>query len=208
MDLLKKLQWRYATKRMNGTKVPKDKLDVILQAIQLAPTSIGIQPFKVFVVESEDVRKKIHAAACPQPQVLEGSHLLVFAAREALTNDEVDEYINRIAKTRNVPVESLAEFKKMVMSVQGMSTDDYFTWVAKQTYIALGLGLVGAAEVEVDSTPMEGFSAPAMDEVLGLRAKGYRSTVLLALGYRDNKTDYLVNAAKVRKPIGNLFETI
>ena len=208
MDFLKKLQWRYATKHMNGTKVPTDKLDQILTAIQLAPTSIGIQPFKVFVVEGEDVRKKIHASACAQPQVLEGSHLLVFAAREALTNDEVEEYVNRIAKTRNVPVESLADFKSMIMSVQGMGKDDYFTWAAKQAYIALGFGLVAAAEVEVDSTPMEGFSAPAMDEVLGLRAKGYRSAVLLALGYREPKTDYLVNAAKVRKPIGDLFETI
>ena len=208
MDFLNKMQWRYATKRMNGVKVPQEKLDVILKAIELAPTSIGIQPFKVFVVESKDVRTKIHAAACPQPQVLEGSHLLIFAAREVLTNDEVEEYVNRVASIRNVPVESLGDFKKMVMSVQGMSKDDYFIWAAKQTYIALGFGLVGAAEAEVDSTPMEGFSAPALDEVLGLAAKGYRSTVLLALGYRDHKADYLVNAAKVRKPIGNLFETI
>ncbi|SDC33077.1 NAD(P)H-dependent oxidoreductase [Williamwhitmania taraxaci] len=208
MDFLKKLQWRYATKHMNGTKVSNDKLDVILNAIQLAPNSIGIQPFKVFVVESEDVRKKIHASACPQPQIIEGSHLLVFAAREELTNDEVEEYVNRIATKRNVPVESLGDFKKMIMSVQGMSKDDYATWAAKQTYIALGFGLVAAAEVEVDSTPMEGFSAPAMDEILGLRAKGYRSSVLLALGYRDSKTDYLVNAAKVRKSNSALFEMI
>lgn len=208
MDFFKKLQWRYATKRMNGTTVPDEKLDQILAAIQLAPTSIGIQPFKVFVVGDEVMRKKIHASACQQPQVLEGSHLLVFAAREQLTNEEVDDYINRIAKTRNVSVESLSEFKKMVMSVQGMSKSDYTTWASKQCYIALGFGLIAAAEVGVDSTPMEGFSAPVMDEVLGLHAKGYRSAVLLALGYRDTKTDYLVNAAKVRKPISDLFEMI
>lgn len=208
MNLISNLKWRYATKRMNGTKVPKEKVDQILEAIQLAPTSIGIQPFKVFVVESEAMRKKIHAGACQQPQVLEGSHLLVFAARESLTNEEVDGYINRIAKTRNVPVESLADFRKMVESPQPMDANSYFAWAARQAYIALGFGLVTAALLEVDSTPMEGFNNAAMDEVLGLKEKGLRSAVLMALGYRDPKTDYLVNAAKVRKPISELFEIL
>lgn len=208
MNLISNLKWRYATKRMNGTKVPKEKVDQILEAIQLAPTSIGIQPFKVFVVESEAMRKKIHAGACPQPQVLEGSHLLVFAARESLTKQEVDAYINHIATTRKMPVEGLADFRKMVESVQPMPADSYFAWAARQAYIALGFGLVTAASLEVDSTPMEGFNNAMMDEVLGLKEKGLRSAVLMALGYRDPKTDYLVNAAKVRKPISELFEVL
>jgi nitroreductase len=208
MEILEKLQWRYATKRMNGTKVPTDKLENILKAIQLAPTSMGVQPFKVFVIENKEVLNTIHQGACQQPQVLESSALLVFAVRESLTDVEIDEYMNRTAAERNIPVSSLGDFRKMVSSVKGLSIADYTAWAAKQAYIALGIGLVAAATIHVDATPMEGFSPQAMDEVLNLKEKGLKSVVLLAIGYRDADNDHLAKAAKVRKPQELLFEFI
>jgi nitroreductase / dihydropteridine reductase len=208
MELIKNLQWRYATKRMNGTKVPAEKLDNILTAIQLTPTSLGVQPFKVLVIEDQATLKAIHEKACQQPQVLECSALLVFAARTGLTDAEIDAYMNNVATTRNIPVSALDAFRGMVAAAQGFPSADYTVWAAKQAYIALGVSMVAAAELKIDATPMEGFSGPALDEVLKLEEKGLKSAVLLAVGYRDEQNDYLVNAAKVRKPKEELFEKI
>jgi nitroreductase / dihydropteridine reductase len=205
MDLIKQLQWRYASKRMTGTKVPADKLEKILEAIRLAPTSVGLQPFQVIVVDDKAIREKIHEAACKQPQVLESSQLLVFAARESLTDTEIDDYIQSVAETRDITIDKLEGLKVMVSGLKGMSATEYPNWSARQAYIALGVGLAAAAVYEVDATPMEGFDKPTMDKVLGLKEMGLRSAVLMAVGYRDEKNDRLANAKKVRKTSDQLF---
>jgi len=208
MDLLKTLQWRYATKRMNSTKVPQAKLDVILKAIQLAPSSLGLQPFKVIVVDSPAMLQKIHQGACEQPQVVECSQLILFAARENFSDKDMNDYIDLIAKTRSVETGSLDGFKSMIQNVQSKTEADYLNWSSRQCYIALGVGLVAAASEDVDATPMEGFDKTLMDEVLELPQKGLRSVVMMAVGYRDAQNDYLVNAKKVRKPFEDLFITV
>ena len=206
MELLEALKWRYATKRMNGQKVPEEKLNRILEAIQLAPTSMGLQPFSVIVVEDENVRKKISEKANKQPQVLEGSHLLIFAAWDSVTPEKVDGYMADIAKTRGLEVADLGGFKDMITGfVGGIGDEAVKNWTARQAYIAFGVGLVAAANEQVDATPMEGFDNAAMDEVLGLKEKGLNSVVMITLGYRDEKNDSLVAAEKVRRQKAELF---
>ena len=206
MNLLDKLNWRYATKRMNGTKVPQEKVDKILEAIRLAPTSFGLQPFKVIVIESPELREKIFNEACPQPQIKEGSHVLVFAANKNVSAEQVDEYMDLIAETRSIPVESLNDFKAMFGGIVAGSAEQNFIWSAHQAYLAFGVGVVAAANEEVDATPMEGFNSQALDKVLGLAEQNLGSTTILTLGYRDEANDYLVNAAKVRKSKSTLFD--
>jgi nitroreductase len=209
MSTLNNLKWRYATKRMNGQKVPAEKLENILEAIQLAPTSIGMQPFTVFVIEDAEMRAKIAPAIYNQPQITEGSHVLVFAAWKEYSQENVDKYINHIATLRGIPVEALDGMKNMVSgSIAGKTPEQLLAWNMKQAYIAMGTGLVAAAEEQVDSTPMEGFDPDALDAALGLAEKGLRSTVILALGYRDTATDYLNGAAKVRRDKDELFVRI
>lgn len=208
MELNNILEWRYATKRMNGSKVPQEKVDAIVKAIQLTPTSLGFQAFHLFVVEDEALRKTIFEKSCQQPQMVEGSHVLVLAARTEITDEEVNNYINHVAKTRGIPVESLDGYKGMVASFKSKSAEEYLNWTARQVYIALGFGMVAAAAEQVDSTPIEGFDPASMDEILGLKEKGLHSVVLLALGYRDAANDRLANAAKVRKPISELVTVI
>jgi nitroreductase len=209
MSTLNNLKWRYATKRMNGQKVPAEKLENILEAIQLAPTSIGMQPFTVFVIEDAEMRAKIAPAIYNQPQTTEGSHVLVFAAWKEYSQENVDKYINHIATLRGIPVEALDGMKNMVSgSIAGKTPEQLLAWNMKQAYIAMGTGLVAAAEEQVDSTPMEGFDPDALDAALGLAEKGLRSTVILALGYRDTATDYLNGAAKVRRDKDELFVRI
>jgi nitroreductase len=206
MSILENLKWRYATKRMNGQKVPAEKLENILEAIQLAPTSIGLQPFSVFVIESAELRAKIAPAINNQPQITEGSHVLVFAAWKEYSMENVDKYINRIATLRNIPVDSLDRMRKMITgSISGKTPEQLLNWNQKQAYIALGFGLVAAASEQVDATPMEGFNPDALDTVLGLQEKGLRSTVILTLGYRNPEKDYLTGAAKVRRDKDELF---
>jgi nitroreductase len=209
MSVLSDLKWRYATKRMNGQKIPADKLENILEAIKLAPTSIGMQPFTVWVIEDAELKAKIAPAIYNQPQITEGSHVLVFGAWKEYSNEKVDEYMNQIAALRNVPVESLEGMRNMITgSIVGKTPEQLLNWNMKQAYIALGTGLVAAAEEQVDATPMEGFDPDALDAALGLNEKGLRSTVILALGYRDAEKDKYSSAAKVRRNSEELFVRI
>lgn len=208
MDLLQKLNWRYATKRMNGQIVPDQSLTNILEAIQLAPSSAGLQPYQVFVISDKELLKKIHTEAAQQPQIIEGSHLLVFAAWKNLTEEQVQEYINRIAETRNVPVESLDGFKANLMGLTKRTAEQNYQWAARQAYIGLGFAAVAAANEQVDATPMEGFNPVAMDKILGLEEKGLSSVCIMALGYRDEANDYLLGAKKVRRSKEHFFTKI
>lgn len=208
MSITNALHWRYATKRMNGAKVPKDKMDVILDAISLAPSSFGLQPYSVLVIEYEAMLEKIKPIAMMQPQITEASALLVFAVWDKLTTEKIDIYINRVAAERNVTIDSLKQVKEMIEAQLKNSDADNFIWNSKQAYIALGVALVAAATEEIDSTPMEGFDKNLLDDLLNLKEKGLRSSVIMTLGYRDTKNDYLANLKKVRREKEKLFITL
>ncbi|HEY6914892.1 MAG TPA: NAD(P)H-dependent oxidoreductase [Paludibacter sp.] len=205
MNLIDKLNWRYATKRMNGTKVPQDKVDKILEAIRLAPTSFGLQGFKVIVIEDEALREQIFNKACQQPQIKEASHVLVFAANRKISQEQVDEYMQLIATTRGISVTDLSGFRAAFDGVVAGTAEQNFVWTARQAYIAFGVGIAAAALEEVDATPMEGFSADALNEILGLSEQNLGAVTILTLGYRDETNDHLANAPKVRKSKENLF---
>ncbi len=206
MDILKTLNWRYATKRMNGEKVSQKKVDLILDAIRLSASSAGLQPYTILIIENPELREKIKAVAYNQPQITEASHLLVFAAWSTITTAQVDEYINQIATERNTTIDSLKALHDMLLNTVKNNTEEQnFNWAARQAYIALGTALVAAASEEVDSTPMEGFDAAGLDKLLGLEEQGLKSLALLPLGYRDNANDWLANLPKVRRKKEKLF---
>lgn len=200
MNLIEALNWRYAAKKMNGKAVPQEKIDNILEAIRLSASSFGLQPYHVIAVSDHETKAKIHELACPQPQVLEGSHLLVFAHWTSIDEQKIEEYIRLTAETRGVSVDSLTPFAdSMKGSFLTKSGEEQQLWASRQAYIGLGHGLVAAALEHVDATPMEGFNPAKMDEVLGLTERGLKSVALLALGYRDEDKDYLAGAQKVRR---------
>lgn len=200
MNFIEALQWRYATKRMTGRKIPQEKTERILEAIRLSASSMGLQPYTILCIENESVKKSLQQAAFGQPQVVESSHLLVFTAWADVTESQIDEYIMQIASVRNVPVESLSGFKSnLLSSVQNRSPEQRYEWAARQVYIALGTALSAAAVEKVDATPMEGFKPAEVDKILGLQEKGLKSVAMMALGYRDEENDFLANAEKVRR---------
>ena len=202
MELLEQLHWRYATKKMNPTKtVPQDKVDRILEAVRLAPTSSGLQPFEVFVVTNPEVREKIKAIAWNQSQVTDGSQLLVFAAWDNYTADRINSMFDLTNEERGSTNEGWENYRQMLLSKYPVrSAEENFQHAARQAYIGLGLALAAAAMEEVDSTPMEGFDNKALDEILSLGDKGLKSVAIMPLGYREADQDWLANLKKVRKP--------
>ena len=194
------LNWRYATKKMNPTRaVPQDKVDAIVEAVRMAPTSSGMQPFELVVVTNPDIRSKIAEAAHGQAQITEGSHLLVFAAWDNYTAERIDQVVDlNVAKRGDLPMLH-AYYDNLKFNYLPRDAEVNYAHTARQAYIALGIALVAAAEQEVDSTPMEGFSPDAVDAILGLKERGLRSVVLMPLGYRDEAGDWLAPMKKVRK---------
>ena len=200
MSLLDSLKWRYAVKRMNGNKIPEATLNTILEATKLAPSSFGLTPYNIIVIEDEETRKKLQPHFYNQPQVGESSALVIFATWNSITEKEVAAYMQEIAEERGVPVESLNDFAGYINgSIKNLTAEQLQIWAAKQTYIALGFALVAAATEEIDATPMEGFKPDAVDEALGLKELGLHSAVAVTLGYRDAANDYLSGAKKVRR---------
>lgn len=200
MSLLDSLKWRYAVKRMNGNKIPEATMNTILEATKLAPSSFGLTPYNIIVIEDEATRKNLQPHFYNQPQVGEASALVIFATWNSITEKEVAQYMQEIAEERGVPVDSLNDFASYINgSIKNLSAEQLQIWAAKQTYIALGFTLVAAASEEIDATPMEGFKPDAVDEALGLTALGLHSAVAVTLGYRDAANDYLSGAKKVRR---------
>jgi nitroreductase len=190
---------------MTGEKVPQKKIDAILEAARLAPTSSGLQPFTILSVSDRALLEKIKPIAHNQPQITEASHLLVFAAWDDVTSEHIEKVFDQVIRERNLPAESLDNYKNSLKARFGsLSREERYQAAARQAYIAFGVAIVAAAEQKVDATPMEGFKPAELDELLGLREKGLRSVTLLALGYRDAANDWLANQKKVRRPIGEL----
>ena len=194
------LNWRYATKKMDPAKsVPQEKVDTIIEAVRMAPTSSGTQPFELIVVTNPELRNKIAEAAGGQTPITDGSHLLVFAAWDNYTAERIDEVTQLNIDARgDIPLIH-DYYNNLKSNYVPRDAEVNYAHAARQAYIALGVALVAAAEQEVDSTPMEGFDPSAVDAILGLKELGLRSVVLLPLGYRDPTGDWLLPMKKVRK---------
>ncbi|MGL3607002.1 NAD(P)H-dependent oxidoreductase [Rhizobium sp. G187] len=200
--LIEKLNWRYATKKMDPTKsVPEDKVERIVEAARLAPTSSGLQPFEVIVVTNPEVRARIQEIAWNQAQVTEGSHLLVFAAWDNYTVERINDMFDLVNDERGFKNEGFENYRQMLLNLYpGRAAEVNFEHAARQAYIGFGMSVAAAAFEGVDATPMEGFDAAKLDEILGLREKGLRSVTILPLGYRAAEGDWLAGLKKVRRP--------
>jgi nitroreductase len=205
-----RLAWRYATKKFDATKnVSADKVERIIEAVRLAPTSSGLQPFELFVVTNADIKAKIRDVSWNQAQVTDCSHLLVFAAWDDITADRVNKMFDFTNEVRGFKNEGWENYRQMLLGiVADRGTEANYQSAARQAYIGLGAALIAAAFEEVDSTPMEGFDPVAVDEILNLKSKNLRSVVLLPLGYRAAEGDWLVNLKKVRRSRENFVTDI
>jgi nitroreductase len=209
MELLDKLNWRYAAKAMNGEKVAQEKIDNIIEAISLAPTSSGLQPFEVIVIKNQEIKEKIKPIAWNQSVITDCSHLFVFAAWDTYTADRINKMFDLTNTNLGFKNEGWENYRQMLLkSYPQKDAKENFNHAAKQAYIAFSQAIAAAAFEGVDSTPLEGFDADALDKILGLSEKGLRSCVMLPIGYRDEKNDWLVSLKKVRKSKEDLVTVI
>ncbi|MFD0701239.1 nitroreductase family protein [Myroides pelagicus] len=200
MQLLDNLKWRYATKRYNSqVKLADDKVMQIVEAARLAPTSSGLQPVEMILIKNQTLKEELVPIAMNQPQVKECSHLLVFAAWDTYTEERIDRVFSNMEQIRELATGEMSDYRDSLKAHFGaMTAEKQFEHAARQAYIALGLAIAAAAELKIDSSPMEGFHNNQLDEVLGLSARGLKSVTLLALGHRDHENDWLAPMKKVR----------
>ncbi|MDR0264172.1 MAG: NAD(P)H-dependent oxidoreductase [Sphingobacterium sp.] len=202
MALLDTLEWRYATKKYDPTKkVAQEDLNKILEAARMAPSSSGLQQFRVIVITNQELKEKIVPVAWGQQIVADSSHLLVFAGWDKYTDERIDNTFDQMNTLRGLPLDTTDEYKNRLKGQFASFTEEQqAAHAAKQAYIAFGLAIAQAAELGIDATPMEGFSNVELDELLGLDKLGLKSAVMLPLGYRMEEQDWLLKLKKFRLP--------
>lgn len=201
-QLLNQLNWRYATKQFDATRtIPAQDWAALEEALLLTPSSYGLQPWNFIVVNDPVIRETLVAASWGQRQVADASHLVVFAVKNELTENDVEKYIERIAEVRGVPRASLNGFRDLMIGaiVKGMDASQRKAWAARQAYIALGNFLNSAALLGIDACPMEGIEPEKYDDILGLNKQGLSAVVVAAAGYRVAHDSY-ASLKKVRFP--------
>ncbi|MCH2042668.1 MAG: NAD(P)H-dependent oxidoreductase [Saprospiraceae bacterium] len=199
-NLLDALNWRYAIKKFDANKkVDPATVDQLLEAVRLAATSYGLQPFQILHIKDADLRAKLRGASWNQSQITDASDMFVFCPYAEFKEEHITEYVKLIMATRGVDREVLAGFEGMMKGLLQSPKEVLAQWSAKQAYIAMGHLLVAAADAQVDTCPMEGFEAAQYNEILGLAERNLSAAVVVTIGYRSEE-DGLQHAAKVRKP--------
>ncbi len=209
-QLLAALNWRYATKKFDpARKIPAATWTTLEQALVLAPSSFGLQPWKFLVVDSPAVRQKLVAASWGQTQPAEASHLVVFAVHKDLGAADVAHFVQRIAEVRGVTVESLTPYHNiMAQSLAGAKAGGTLdAWQSRQVYIALGQFMAAAALLGIDTCPMEGLIPAQYDELLGLVGTPYSTLCACPAGYRSSDDKY-ATMPKVRFPVAEVIQHI
>jgi nitroreductase len=206
---LENQNWRYATKKFDSTKkITHEDLNTLKEAIRLSSSSYGLQPYKIIIVENPELRAQLKPASWNQSQVVDASHLIIFANETAVSEEKIDHYLDLICETRNLPTGAMKGYGDYMKSVLlKLSPEDFQIWTSKQTYLALGNLLNAAAELKIDTTPMEGFVPEKVNEILGLNQLGLNASLMATIGYRHEEDTNQFNK-KVRKSTEELFITL
>ncbi|MFC7772287.1 NAD(P)H-dependent oxidoreductase [Flavobacterium sp. GCM10027622] len=198
--------WRYATKKFDATKkISTEDLETLKEAIRLSTSSYGLQPYKVFIIEDPATREALKPASWNQSQITEASQLVVFANYTKLDETLIDNYIERISKTREIPTDAIQGYGDFMKSkILGLTPEQQAVWTSKQTYLALGNLINAAAELKIDATPMEGFEPEKYNEILQLNDLNLNASLVATIGYRHEE-DVNQHVKKVRKSKEELF---
>ncbi len=208
MNIIESLNWRYATKRMTGEKIPGKEIDTLLEAIRLAPSAYGLQPYRVIVTENRELLQQIFEQSCPQVVLQQCSHLLIFKAKKKLDEAYVEEFLSELKSARNSSDDYINSYREKIRLVINNPEINTFSWTTHQTYLALGYATFTAAQLGIDATPIEGFNPKALNRLLALNEEEEETVLMLALGYRDAREDRLAHQPKVRKPLHKLVERL
>lgn len=191
MDVIEALNWRYAVKQFSQTKLQQSQVDTLVEAVRLSPSSYGLQPYNIIVVESDDKKRELLTHSFGQDKVMHCSHLVVFATQTNIDEQMIDGYIMRHAQTQQITIDNLAAYARQIKSaILSMNEQQKQAWAQQQTFIALGIMLASAALLKIDACPMGGFDGEAYNQVLGLEKLELTSTVICPIGYRHADDKY------------------
>jgi nitroreductase len=201
--------WRYATKKFDSSKkISETNLAELKEAVRLSTSSYGLQPYTVFIIENPELRAQIQPVAWGQSQILEASHLFVFASKTSIRPEDIDKHLQNICQTRSLPegaMNAYGDFMKAKLNT--LTAEQIAVWTSKQTYLALGNLINAAADLKIDATPMEGFEPEKVNAILGLDKMGLHASLMATVGYRHEE-DANQHAKKARKPLTELFVTL
>ena len=208
-NIIEALNWRYGTQQFDTTKkLTEQQLTLLEEALRLAPSAYGLQPWHFFVIQNEDIRKTLREVAFNQPQITEASCLFVLAIQKNIDGNLVDQYMKSIIATQSVSEESLEKFRTMIQNdIKKKGNLETNEWATRQLYLALGIVLAAAAAERIDTCPMEGFDREKFDKILDLESRGLESRVLVAAGFRA-EDDRALKKAKVRYSEDELFSVV
>ena len=209
MQLTALAKSRYTTKAFDADrKIPQDTVDTLLEQLRHSPSSVNSQPWHFVVASDEQGKARIAKGAqgefgYNESKILNASHVIVLCTRTEMTEQHLEATLEQEARDgRFANAEAKAGqdgIRRGYVNLHKHDLKDVQHWMEKQTYLALGTLLLGAASLELDATPMEGFDYKTLDAELGLREKGFTSLVLVALGYRS-ETDFNAKLPKSRLP--------
>lgn len=205
-NITEAMNWRYATKKFDINKeIDESTLNTMLETLRLSPSSYGLQPWKFIIVNNKETRKQIRDIAHGQPQITDASHIIIFTNKKNIDKELVDEYLNFVAKEKNIDISNLEGFREMIIgSFSGRSVEDLRGWASRQLYLAAGNLITTCAILEVDACPMEGFDRVKLDELLDLHTSNLESKMIVAIGYRSDE-DIDANKKKIRFPKEEVF---
>lgn len=208
-SILENRTWRYATKKFDSSKKITDSdFEQLMQSVQLTASSYGLQPYHIFIITKKKIREQLKLVSWEQSQITDASHLVVFANQINFDSKLIDDYLTNVSETRNIPLKNLKEYSDFMKSkLLDLPEIAKNIWSAKQTYIALGNLMQAAAELKIDTCPIEGFETEKYNKILNLNKKGLTATVVLPMGYRS-KDDQTQFYPKVRKSKEELFTYI
>lgn len=207
-SIINSLNWRYATKRYDPEKkIPRETIDLLQEALRLAPTSYGLQPIKFLFIENTGIREKLFEYSYNQRSITDASHLIVIAAHKEIEAQEIDKYMLNTASTRGLSIEQLSGYSDFLKRTIGTQTPEQkAVWAQKQAYITLGILIETCAQLRIDATPIEGFDTREYDRILNLDERGLSSTLVIPIGFRHPE-DTTQHWKKVRKSKEELFES-
>jgi len=192
MSLVNTLNWRYAVKKFNSEKkVSEEHITDLLKAMNLAPSSLGVQPYEFVVISNNQIQQQLLEHSYNQSQIVDASHVIVIAARKDLSQKYINDFITRTAEIRKIPTENLDGYKKMITGfAEGKSPQEIFAWAQKQCYIVLGVLMSACADMHIDSCPMEGFNPEKYNEIMGLNEQNLHATLVIPVGYRADDDEF------------------
>jgi len=209
MNIIDHYKWRYATKKFDAKKKISDSnIELIKESISLAPTSYGLQLFKVIIIEKKEIKDELKKASFNQSQISDASHIFVFCNSTKIVENDIDAYIKNKAAIQNKTISEISGYGDFLKdTLLKKEHNKISTWTANQVYIALSHLMTFCPSLGIDSCPIEGFEAPKYNEILKLNNRNLNSTVVAAVGYRSNK-DSSQYEKKIRKSNDELFETL